>query len=263
MNNLNTKFPKNIFLILSIIIHLLIFIIALILGDFGKFDKEPLKYIEITEIIQEPNINNEKAKRLAKNSRKALKETAPKEEINNYKKPSAQSSESQLSKKENKKNDKEEDKPLEKDGYIAKKKKEDKKTEESISSKESIFSPKITDNKVKLNEETVDLDTKEFKYISYFLKIKRKIELVWSYPQEAYSKGYTGKVLVKMSLDKKGKLIDVKVLKSSGYKILDNEATKSIIEASPYAPFPESWEGLDKLNIRVKFAYLTGSWQFR
>jgi len=66
-----------------------------------------------------------------------------------------------------------------------------------------------------------------------------------------------------MSLDKTGKLIDVKILKSSGYKILDNEATKSIIEASPYAPFPESWEGLDKLNIRVKFAYLTGSWQFR
>lgn len=143
MNNLNTKFPKNIFLILSLIIHLLIFISALILGDIGKFDKEPLKYIEITEIIQEPNINNEKAKRLAKNSRKALKETAPKDEINYYKKPSAQSSESQLSKKENKKNDKENDKPLEEDGYIAKKKKEDKKTEESISSKENFFLRKL------------------------------------------------------------------------------------------------------------------------
>ena len=76
MNNLNTKFPKNIFLILSIIVHLLIFVIALILSGIGIFDKEPLKYIEITEIIQEPNINNDKAKRLAKNSRKAFKETA-------------------------------------------------------------------------------------------------------------------------------------------------------------------------------------------
>ena len=82
---------------------MLIFVIALILGGIGIFDKEPLKYIEITEIIQEPNINNDKAKRLAKNSRKALKETAPKEEINNYKKPSVQASESQLSKKRNQK----------------------------------------------------------------------------------------------------------------------------------------------------------------
>ena len=134
---------KNIFLILSIIVHLLIFVIALILGGIGIFDKEPLKYIEITEIIQEPNINNDKAKRLAKNSRKALKETAPKEEINNYKKPSVQASESQLSKKETKKNDKEDDKPLEKDGYIVKKKKRIKKLKNLSAQKKTFFLQKL------------------------------------------------------------------------------------------------------------------------
>ena len=58
-----------------------------------------------------------------------------------------------------------------------------KESKDSSESKKSIFKPKITSKDVDENEETVDLDTKEFKYISYFIKIKRKIEMVWSYPR--------------------------------------------------------------------------------
>ncbi|MCZ6864105.1 MAG: hypothetical protein O7D98_00645, partial [Candidatus Dadabacteria bacterium] len=34
-------------------------------------------------------------------------------------------------------------------------------------------------------EDTVDLSTTEFKYLSYFIKLKRQIESVWNYPQES------------------------------------------------------------------------------
>ena len=66
-----------------------------------------------------------------------------------------------------------------------------------------------------------------------------------------------------MSLNKNGKLVDIRILNSSGYELLDNEAKDSIIDAAPYPPFPNSWGSLEKLNIRVAFLYTLGSWGFR
>ena len=91
-----------------------------------------------------------------------------------------------------------------------------KESKDSSESKKSIFELKITSKDVDENEETVDLDTKEFKYISYFIKIKRKIEMVWSYPRDSYLKGHTGKVRVLMSLNRDGKLIDVNIIDYQG-----------------------------------------------
>ena len=53
--NLKKKISRNIFLFLSVIIHLLIFIFAFILSDLDFKFKKPLQYIEITEIIQDSN----------------------------------------------------------------------------------------------------------------------------------------------------------------------------------------------------------------
>ena len=87
--------------------------------------------------------------------------------------------------------------------------------------------------------------------------------MVWSYPRDSYNRGEAGKVLVMMSLDSTGKLVDVSVLKSSGFERLDKEATSAIITAAPYPPFPQSWGALKKLNIRVIFAYMPNTWNFR
>tara|TARA_B100000131_G_scaffold90713_1_gene87475 strand:- start:2965 stop:3762 length:798 start_codon:yes stop_codon:yes gene_type:complete len=265
MMNLKKKISRNIFLFLSVIIHLLIFIFAFILSDLDFKFKKPLQYIEITEIIQDSNEIDNDAERLAKSSNKALKESAPKEIINNYKKPSPEKKESRLSRKTEEKNKKDDNKKMIDQGQLPKKVDEKiaKESKDSSESKKSIFKPKITSKDVDENEETVDLDTKEFKYISYFIKIKRKIEMVWSYPRDSYLKGHTGKVRVLMSLNRDGKLIDVNIIDSSGYELLDNEAKDSIIEAAPYPPFPKSWGSLAKLNIRVAFSYTLGSWGFR
>ena len=78
MMNLKKKISRNIFLFLSVIIHLLIFIFAFILSDLDFKFKKPLQYIEITEIIQDSNEIDNDAERLAKSSNKALKESCPK-----------------------------------------------------------------------------------------------------------------------------------------------------------------------------------------
>ena len=172
---------------------------------------------------------------------------------------------SKLFKKNEESKDKEKKKNTDDLGDLPQKKNEQvaKESKDSIESQESIFKPKISSKDSLKNEETVDLNTKEFKYISYFIKIKRKIEMVWSYPRESYLKGHSGKVRVLMSLNKSGKLVDIRILNSSGYDLLDNEAKDSIVEAAPYPPFPNSWGSLEKLNIRVAFSYTLGSWGFR
>ncbi len=265
MKNLLKKIRKDFFLFLSIIIHLLVFAIAIVLSDFEFKYKKPLKYIEITEIIQDENeILNDSNKFATKNNN-TDKESAPKNKIDNFEKPQLENKNSKLFKKNEKSKDKEKKKNTDDLGDLPQKKNEQvaKESKDSIESQESIFKPKISSKDSLKNEETVDLNTKEFKYISYFIKIKRKIEMVWSYPRESYLKGHSGKVRVLMSLNKSGKLVDIRILNSSGYDLLDNEAKDSIIEAAPYPPFPNSWGSLEKLNIRVAFSYTLGSWGFR
>ncbi len=264
MKKIIKKIKRNIYLFLSILIHTLIFLIALFLSDFDLIYKKPLKYIQITDITQESNEIDNDADKLAQKSNKAKNEIAPKGKIDNFEQPSIKSKKSDLSRKNKEESDNKKKKKVD-FGDLAKKEeeKDEKDSKENIKTEENIFKPKITSKDSFSNEETVDLDTKQFKYISYFMKIKRKIEMVWSYPKEAYRKGQTGKVLILMSLNKTGKLIDVKVLNSSGYKLLDSEAKNSILDAAPYPPFPSSWGNLEKLNIRVSFSYQVGSWGFR
>ena len=102
--------------------------------------------------------------------------------------------------------------------------------------------------------ETVSLDTQEFKYATYFSSIKRQIELVWFYPEQAATKGLQGQLLVQFILDRSGKLVDISLVHSSGHKILDSAAFKAVKNASPYNPFPETIQK-GKLKIIASFKY--------
>jgi len=103
-------------------------------------------------------------------------------------------------------------------------------------------------------EDTVDLSTREFKYISYFTNLKRKIDGVWNYPRESQLRGQTGQLYLTFTLNRDGSLADIKLTSSSGYQLLDDEAIRAIKVASPFNPFPDSWK-LEKLNIRASFEY--------
>lgn len=108
---------------------------------------------------------------------------------------------------------------------------------------------------VNKKEDTVDLSTTEFKYLSYFMKLKRKVESVWTYPKESQYRGETGSLNLVFTLASDGELIDIQLVTSSGYARLDNEAFRALKAGSRYAPFPKSWGGLERLNIRATFVY--------
>ena len=108
---------------------------------------------------------------------------------------------------------------------------------------------------VNKKEDTVDLSTTEFKYLSYFIKMKRQIESVWQYPKESQYRGEYGTLFLVFTIKSDGYLEGVQLINSSGYARLDNEAVRAINAAAPFAPFPKSWGGLERLNIRATFEY--------
>ncbi len=103
-------------------------------------------------------------------------------------------------------------------------------------------------------EDTISLDTSDKRYISYARVIKDKLNRNWKYPQKAYLNLIEGNVFVRFTLDRKGTLLDVTVLRTSGFGILDDETLRAIRAAAPFPPFPGS-VSVKRLNIKANFAY--------
>ncbi len=96
-----------------------------------------------------------------------------------------------------------------------------------------------------------------FKNRGYMRMLKEKIESIWRYPKEAARLGISGDLYLKFSIKKDGKLGEIELLRTSGYKDLDEAAMKALKEAEPFWPLPEDWEK-DDLEIRGHFIYVYG-----
>lgn len=117
---------------------------------------------------------------------------------------------------------------------------------------------KLTDNK-KINKENyssqlLSFSSKEFNDWGYLQRLKEKIERVWQYPIEAAERGIFGDLYIKFIIDKKGKLISIELLRTSGYRMLDDAAIKALKDAQPFWPLPDDWEK-DSLTITGHFIY--------
>ncbi len=109
-----------------------------------------------------------------------------------------------------------------------------------------------------IEEAVVDINTREDKFFSYMLHLKRKIQGVWVYPTAAAQSGIGGSLSVEFSIAKTGELIYVNLLDSSGHTILDESAIKAIKSAAPYYPFPPRLHA-KRLRIRANFIYVTSN----
>ncbi len=101
------------------------------------------------------------------------------------------------------------------------------------------------------------LNAPEVQYISYFASIKRKIELVWQYPYEAAAAGIQGELTLDFVIARNGRINSIELVRSSGSKILDDEAIRSIRKAAPFDPIPAQYK-IASLQIRGRFVYVHG-----
>lgn len=115
---------------------------------------------------------------------------------------------------------------------------------------ENLLGSKSVNNK----EAVVDLNTTQYKYTSYFVKLREKIYQVWKYPDESRFNRESGNLRIVFTIRSDGQLEDVRLLSSSGYQRLDNEVLRTIKVASPFYPFPQSWEE-ERLKIPATFDY--------
>lgn len=76
----------------------------------------------------------------------------------------------------------------------------------------------------------------------YLLGWSQQVEVVGNrnYPKQALAKGIHGDLRLLAVIDVNGALVKAKVLKSSGYHLLDDAALNIVHKAAPYAPFPPS-----------------------
>lgn len=103
-------------------------------------------------------------------------------------------------------------------------------------------------------EGAVRLDTREPKYVSYFTSIKQAIELVWEYPEPALRQGLQGKLVLEFTILGDGHLEGTRLVRSSGFSVLDQEAMRAVQAASPFHPIPP-WIGKSRLDVVASFEY--------
>lgn len=107
--------------------------------------------------------------------------------------------------------------------------------------------------------ERIDINTTEYRFIGYFTNMRKAIELVWNYPMDAARQGLQGEVGLEFAIAKDGKASQVRVIKSSGYEILDRAIVDAIKLASPFAPLPEGF-GKDRILVTGSFRYILSAY---
>ncbi len=103
-------------------------------------------------------------------------------------------------------------------------------------------------------DNSITFSTEEYQYQGYMQRLKEKIEGIWKYPRDAAERGIYGDLYIRFTIKKNGKLGAVDLVRTSGYKSLDDAAIRALRDAEPYWPLPDEW-GRDGLTITGHFVY--------
>ncbi len=100
----------------------------------------------------------------------------------------------------------------------------------------------------------ISLNTNDPVYVTYFTKIKQLIENQWEYPEVALRYGLQGRLSLQFTIGANGQLEQLRLIRSSGSQVLDDEAVRAIRAAAPFPPIP-SWIKPSPLLISASMEY--------
>ncbi|MGE5220110.1 MAG: energy transducer TonB [Chloroflexota bacterium] len=104
------------------------------------------------------------------------------------------------------------------------------------------------------NSAPVSLNSRDPIYVTYFTKLKQLIESQWEYPELALRYGLQGKLSLEFTIGANGQLEGLRLVRSSGSQLLDDEALRAIKAASPFPPIPP-WVKPQPLSISASMEY--------
>jgi protein TonB len=121
---------------------------------------------------------------------------------------------------------------------------------------EKELSKIVEEKETEKKDDTITLDTDDLRYTAYLDGLRRRIELIWKYPETARRDGLQGSLVMKFTIAKSGKVDkeNIELVKSSGYPMLDAAAKQALIDASPFNPLPGNWKK-DSFTITGTFIY--------
>jgi protein TonB len=108
----------------------------------------------------------------------------------------------------------------------------------------------------------LSFDAPEFQHRGYMRMLRDKIESIWQYPKEAARRGISGDLYVRFFIKRDGSLGDVTLVRTSGFKDLDEAAIRALKNGAPYWPLPDDFEK-DELSITGHFTYVLGDFYER
>ena len=111
-------------------------------------------------------------------------------------------------------------------------------------------------------DSSISLNTTDPKYVTYVGKIKQSIETEWQYPEIALRYGLQGKLALEFTIASNGQLQALRLLRSSGSSLLDEEALRAIKAAAPFPPIPP-WIRPNPLRISATMEYRDSRLDYR
>lgn len=104
-----------------------------------------------------------------------------------------------------------------------------------------------------LKSEKIDKELKK-SLLTYQDSIKQKIQQEKNYPRWALRAGHEGEARIAFSVLSSGRMKNVKLVSSSGFGELDNEALNAVNRAAPFLPFPETFQE-DEIRVELDIIF--------
>jgi periplasmic protein TonB len=129
-------------------------------------------------------------------------------------------------------------------------------TTEEMSLKDKIFDKPSIDKTARAGKGSVksvrgkgvSFDIGHDRHYGWVQRLSEKVSSVWRYPRELLERRIYSTVYVRITVRKDGTLKNAELVRTSGYKSLDDSALRALKEANPYWPLPDDWDE-DELTI--------------
>jgi len=110
----------------------------------------------------------------------------------------------------------------------------------------------------RVRHKAISASTREYKYASYLESWRRKVEQIGNlnYPDEAKQRKLYGNLILHVALRSDGSIQSLRVLRSSGFDVLDQAAIRIVKLAAPFSPFPPD------IRSETDILDITRTWQF-
>lgn len=110
------------------------------------------------------------------------------------------------------------------------------------------YGPEVQEDNTKF------LNTDDIQFGSFLRRFENAIYGVWRYPQDAAQLGIEGVVAVKITFSRNGDVARYEILEGSGSKILDEEVKRTLKMVGPIGGFPKAYDK-DEFHLIAFFRY--------